>query len=248
MAGKGGSRHLKRLAAPSFWSILRKEYKWAVKPSPGPHPLNRSIPLLILIRDVLKLAESAREAKRIIYDGHVLVDGRVRRNYKFPVGIMDVVSIPKIGMNIRIVPYVTRYLWYIDIPAEESKLKLVRIEDKTLVKGGRIQLNLHDGRNIVISKEESNRYKTLDTLLIEIPTQTILQHIPLDTGKFAIVIDGRNVGRMGRIVNINTETSMKRRRWLVTLEDPLGYRFQTILDYVMVVGEDRPLIKIAEGV
>ncbi|MEM4476331.1 MAG: 30S ribosomal protein S4e, partial [Desulfurococcaceae archaeon] len=37
MGSMGGSKHLKALAAPAFWPILRKEYKWAVKPSPGPH-------------------------------------------------------------------------------------------------------------------------------------------------------------------------------------------------------------------
>ncbi|MEM4788723.1 MAG: S4 domain-containing protein, partial [Ignisphaera sp.] len=105
MAKKGGSSHLKRLAAPAFWPILRKEYKWITKPSPGPHLLERCIPLLVLIRDVLKLAENAREAKKIIFDGEVLIDGRVRRDFKFPVGLMDVVSIPKINMYIRIVPH-----------------------------------------------------------------------------------------------------------------------------------------------
>lgn len=248
MAKKGGGRHLKRLAAPAFWPILRKEYKWVVRPSPGPHPIGRCIPLLILVRDVLKLAENAREAKRIIFDGEVLIDGRVRRNYKFPVGPMDIVAIPKANTYIRVVPYPTRYLWYISIPIEESQLKLVRIENKTLVKGGNIQLNLHDGRNVVVSREEAAKYKTLDTLLIELPTQRILQHIPLALNKYAMVIDGRNVGRFGKIVAIEERLGIKRRRLLVTLEDPSGYRFQTILDYIMVVGDDKPVIKLSEGV
>jgi len=78
-----GSRHLKALAAPAFWPILRKEYKWTVKPSPGPHPIERSIPLLIIVRDILKYAKTGREARRLIAEGHFKVDGRVRRNYKY---------------------------------------------------------------------------------------------------------------------------------------------------------------------
>lgn len=244
MAKKGGSKHLKRLAAPGFWPILRKEYKWVVKPSPGPHPIDKCIPLLVLIRDVLKIAENAKEAKRIIFNGEVFVDGRVKRDYKFPVGPMDVVAIPKANMYIRIVPYVTKYLWYIDIPYEETSLKLVRIEDKTLVKGGNIQLNLHDGRNIVISREEGAKYRTLDTLLIEIPSQKIIQHIPLTPGMLAIVIAGRNIGRYGKIISIDEKPGVKRRRYLVTLEDSAGHRFQTVLDYVMVIGENKPVIKL----
>ncbi|MEM1644289.1 MAG: 30S ribosomal protein S4e [Ignisphaera sp.] len=247
MAKKGGSSHLKRLAAPAFWPILRKEYKWITKPSPGPHPLERCIPLLVLIRDVLKLAENAREAKKIIFDGEVLIDGRVRRDFKFPVGLMDVVSIPKINMYIRIVPHTIKYLWYISIPKEEANLKLVRIEDKSLVKGNRLQLNLHDGRNILINREDSQKYKTLDGLLIEIPSQRIVQHIPLELNKLAIVINGRNAGRIGKIIEIQEKHGTTRRKFLVTLEEPSGHRFQTILEYVMVIGNDKPVIKVSEG-
>lgn len=239
---------MKRLAAPVFWPILRKEFKWSVKPSPGPHPLTRSIPLLILIRDILRLAENAREAKRIIYDGNVLVDGKVRRDYRYPVGLMDVVSIPKIDLYVRIVPYVTKYMWYITIPPEDAKLKLVRIENKTLVKGNRIQLNLHDGRNIVISREDAAKYRTLDTLLIEVPSQNILNVLTLEENKFAIVIDGKNAGRFGRIISINEQSSIKRRKRLVTIEEPSGHRLQTILNYIMVVGDEKPLVKLYEGV
>ncbi|MCS7112267.1 MAG: 30S ribosomal protein S4e [Ignisphaera sp.] len=253
MAKMGGSRHLKRLAAPPFWSILRKEYKWVVKPSPGPHPIDRSVPLLLLIRDMIGIARSAREAKRIIYDGKVLVDNYVRKDYKFPIGLMDLVSIPEIDLHLRIVPYVGKHLWYINIPAEEAKLKLVRIENKTTVKNGNIQLNLHDGRNILIKIKdprnpvEASSFKTLDSLLIELPSQNIVQHIPLSTGKMVIVIDGRNVGRIGKIINIESYEGRKKRYSLATIEDLGGHRFQTVLDYVMVIGEDRPIVKVFEG-
>ncbi|OYT47886.1 MAG: 30S ribosomal protein S4e, partial [Desulfurococcales archaeon ex4484_42] len=73
MARMGGRRHLKRLAAPDFWPILKKEYVWTVKPSPGPHPIERSIPLLIIVRDILGYAETAREARRLIAEGHFKV-------------------------------------------------------------------------------------------------------------------------------------------------------------------------------
>uniref|UniRef100_A0A7J3QCY6 Small ribosomal subunit protein eS4 n=1 Tax=Ignisphaera aggregans TaxID=334771 RepID=A0A7J3QCY6_9CREN len=253
MAKMGSSRHLKRLAAPIFWPILKKEYKWVVKPSPGPHPIDRCIPLLLFVRDVIGIAKNSKEAKRIIFDGKVFVDNVVRKDYKFPVGFMDIVSIPEIDLYLRVVPYVGKHLWYINISKEESKLKLVRIENKVTVKDGNIQLNLHDGRNILIRVKdpknpvEVSSYKTLDSILIELPSQNILQHIPLDIGKFAIVIDGKNVGRFGKIINIERYEGKKRRHALVAIEDLDGHRFQTILDYVMVVGDDKPVIKVYEG-
>jgi small subunit ribosomal protein S4e len=250
MAKIGGSRHLKRLVAPWFWPIFRKEYKWTIKPSSGPHPIDRCIPLLIIVRDVLGYAKTAREAKHIIYSGKVLVDGVVRRDYKFPVGLMDVVAIPEVDLYVRFIPYPSRHLWFIKIPKDEANLKIVRIENKVTVKGGHIQLNLLDGRNILIHVKdpahpvEAANFSTLDSLLIEIPSQQIIQHIKLNIGKLAMVIDGKNVGRIGKIVNIDVRPGLKRRKSIVMLEDMQGHKFQTILDYIMVVGEEKPLITL----
>ncbi|MHA1832356.1 MAG: 30S ribosomal protein S4e, partial [Candidatus Baldrarchaeia archaeon] len=52
MGKKGPKRHLKRLPAPRFWPIHKKEFKWTVRPSPGPHPMNRCLPLLLIVRDI----------------------------------------------------------------------------------------------------------------------------------------------------------------------------------------------------
>ena len=87
---------MKRLNAPRALRIHRKEKKWTVKPSPGPHPIEKSIPLSLIIRDVLDLADTLRETKKIISNGDILVDGAVKKDYKLPVGIMDIVYIPKL--------------------------------------------------------------------------------------------------------------------------------------------------------
>lgn len=250
MGKMGGSRHLTRHAAPAFWPILRKEWHWVVKPSPGPHPIERCLPLLIIVRDILGYAKTAREARKIIAQGQIKVDGKVRRNYKYPVGLMDVLEIVKISKFYRVIPYPVKYMILHEISPEEAKYKLARIENKTTVKGGHIQLNLHDGRNILIrvsdpTNPEEDVYKTFDVLKISIPDQQILDHYRFEVGSVAIVTDGRNVGRVGRIVEI-TEM-FKRRRNIVTLEDKNGDRFQTIQDYIFVIGKDKPEISLPEG-
>jgi len=250
VARMGGKRHLKALAAPRFWPILRKEYKWVVKPSPGPHPIERSIPLLLIVRNILGYAKTAREARRLIAEGHFKVDGRVRRNYKYPVGLMDVIEIVDTQEYYRVIPVPIKVMDLIKIDKEEARFKLCRIENKTTVKGGHIQLNLHDGRNILIrvsdpQNPEEDVYKTLGTLQVTIPEQEIMKYIPLKEGVIAIISGGRNVGRVGRVISI--QRGMRRYRSIVTLEDKHGNKFQTSLDYLFPIGEEEPLIKLPEG-
>ena len=77
MAKMGSRKHLKTYKAPKTWPIHPKEDTWTVKPSAGSHSIENSLSLTLVIRDILKLADNSREAKRIINSGNVLVDGRV---------------------------------------------------------------------------------------------------------------------------------------------------------------------------
>ena len=67
---------MKRLSAPKFWMVSRKEKRFVVRPSPGAHRKDRCIPITVVLRDVLKYAANAKEAKQIVKKGLVEVDGR----------------------------------------------------------------------------------------------------------------------------------------------------------------------------
>src|SRR3990167_4024738 len=95
--------HLKSLAAPKTWPIERKKKVFIVKQNPGPHTLENSMPLSVVLTDVLKVTSSAREMKKIVAAGKVLVNGNVRKEVKFPVGILDSLSIPDISAYYRVV-------------------------------------------------------------------------------------------------------------------------------------------------
>jgi small subunit ribosomal protein S4e len=250
MARMGGRRHLRSFAAPGFWPIHRKERFWAPKPSPGPHPIEESIPLLIVIRDMLGYAKTSREARRIIGQGVIKVDGRPRRDYKYPVGLMDVIEITETGETYRVVPYPVSFLKLHPIPREEASFKLCRIEDKSTVKNGHIQLHLHDGRNHLIRVSDpgnpaEDRYRTLGTVKLAIPGQEILDYVPFEEGNIAIITSGRNVGRVGRILEV--KPGLRRYRRIVTLEDKEGVKFQTSLSYIFIIGREEPLISLPEG-
>ncbi|MEJ2776612.1 30S ribosomal protein S4e [Sulfolobus sp. SCGC AB-777_L09] len=231
--------HITRFEAPWFLKTSKKEYKWVVRANPGPHKLQESIPLAILLKHYLNIAETTREAKRIIFDGKVLVDGRVRKDYKYPVGLMDIVEIPSADIYLRIIPDNTRFLVPIKISKEDAKYKFVRIINKTIVKNGNLQLNLEDGRNILIPKEKISEYNypTLTTLKIEIPDQNIVNKYDIKEGNYAIVVRGKNVGLMGKIKAIQWAKYKRRKYTIVTLEGKDSSTFQTNLINVMAIGE-----------
>ncbi len=246
MAKRGGTRHLKRHAAPRSWPVVRKGYTWITKPSPGPHPKEMSVPLLILIRDILKLAETAREARKIIKARKVLVDKRIITDHRFPVGLMDVVEFPDLGKYYRISLNRRGKITAFEIEEKESEYKLVKIKNKTTVKGGHIQLNLHDGRNILIRVSDPKNpvedvYKTKDSLLIRLPSQEIVNHIKYEVGKLAFLIGGKHVGELARIRGIREYKGPWPNR---TILESNGESFETLEEYVFVVGEESPVIKV----
>jgi len=250
MGRKGGRKHLKREKAPRSWPIHPKETQWAVRPSPGPHAQRTCLPLSVLMRDVLGYSKSTRESKIILAQKRVIVDGRIRRDHKFPTGLMDVVELPDAKVRYRILPIVGRGLRALQIPKDEAEAKLCRIENKTSLTKGQVQLNLHDGRSIVVPVQDPRNprediYKTRDTLRIAIPDQRILNHVKFAEGAYAIVTSGRNLGRHGKIIKIEQSTAA--RTATAVVEDPSGDRFETIADYLFVVGDEKPMIKIEGG-
>jgi small subunit ribosomal protein S4e len=235
--------HLRRSLAPYWWPIPRKEGGvWIVRPSPGPHSLAYSLPLALIIRDVLKYAKTLREARYIISRGYVKVDGTVRRDYKFPVGLMDVIEIVPTGEVYRVVPDGEKYYALLPIPTQEASLKLLRVEGKTAIKGGRLQLHFHDGRNLIVPQDVGRQIKTFDTILYDLSNKTIKAHIPLKLGNIVLVTRGSNVGFSGQLYEV--VWTLKRRRSVVAIKRGDVVK-RTILDYVMPVGVETPVIKIA---
>ena len=243
MTRRGQKKHLKRYPAPRYWPIKRKETKFTTRVIPGPHPKDHSMTIALILREVLGYADNMHEVKAILNSGQVKVDGEIRKNPRFPVGLMDVIEITTSGEQFRLIPKVGGGLCLVRVNATEAKYKLCRIENKTMIKGGKVQFGLHDGRTLVLpEKEKPSNYSTLDTLKIEIPEQKLLGSLQLEKGVYAIVSRGKNIGIEGKIIEI--ERRIGTHASTVTLEDPKGNRFQTALEYVFVVGKNKPEVTL----
>jgi small subunit ribosomal protein S4e len=247
---RGKTARLKRKPAPKFWPIHRKEDPWVLKPSSGPHSLQNCLPLSLVLRDILGVAETRRESQIILHQGKVLVNGQVISKDDFPVGLMDVISMPDANKYYRVMPS-HKGLFVSPISKEETSYKLCRIDNKMTVSGG-IQLNLHDGSNLLLKVADTKNpkediYNTFDILKLNLPSKEIAGCLQLKEGNFAIITGGKNDGVKGKIVEIEKAEAKKRRNALVIVEDEQGKRFQTILDFVFSLSENQPLTSTVEA-
>jgi small subunit ribosomal protein S4e len=249
MGKKGGSKHLKRKPAPIFWPIHRKENRWIVKPRAGPHKSTESIPLLVVLRDMLSIGKTRREVDFLLSRGNVMVDGVIRKDDDFPAGLMDIVEIPSLNKVYRILPIRGKGLRLHQVPNEERQFKLCKVMGKTTVKKGNVQLNLSDGRNILIKVADPKRpsediYKTSDLIRLSIPNAEILDHIPFEQGVLAIIDSGENVGQWGEVTKI-TESNIYGST--VTIRNSENQEVETVADYVFPIGKGEAWISLPRG-
>lgn len=239
MASKGGRHHIKRINAPQSWNIIRKGGTfWTTKQRPGAHSIGKSMPLITIIKDILKYADNSREAVKIIKAGQVLVDNRVVKDPKFAVGFMDVIYIPDTKDCYRVLYDKKARLLFHKIDGKEHGFKLCRVVGKSMIAGGKLQLNLHDGRN---QRIDSGDYKIGDVIKMGLPEQKIEEHFKLEEGSTAYIIGGKHAGETGKIKEVQEGT--RTRRPLVVLERD-GETFTTTKEYAFVVGKDKSAIDI----
>ena len=248
MTRHGGTRSLKRLNTPKFLQIKRKHGKFFITPSPGPHPSRKCLPLLHIVRDLLEIVDNHREAKKLIGLGHFKIDGKIVKDRTFPVGLMDVLSIVKTNKHYRILPDSHHGLILHEIPEAESTFKLCRITQKTTLKGGNIQLNLHDGRNIFISVKDPKNpkediYKRMDVLKITVPEQEILKVLKFKEGNLAIIMSGKNIGQLGKVLTILKRFGPKAST--VSIEHN-SETTETLYDYTFIIGEGQSEINLPQ--
>jgi small subunit ribosomal protein S4e len=236
MGKKGGDTRVKRQLAPTFWAIKRKESQFVMRVKPGPHPKHHAYPLGMVLRDVLKVASTMHEAETILKAGKVKVDGVVRYDANLAVGLMDVVDLAT-GQTYRMSPKNSELLTSIPIEDSEKGVKLVKVTSKTTTKGKKIQYGFHDGKTLI----SEQKLKVGDTCIIDLPKVQIKNHFAFEKGSTALIITGENAGKVGKIDDIQDGIFSLPKRALVSFDDK---SVELPVEMVMVVGKDKPVIKV----
>ncbi len=236
MAKKGGSPHMKRIASPRYIPVARKGDVWLTKPAPGPHSLGSSMAVGVVLRDIMGVADSIREVKKVLMEGSVLVDGRVVKDRKFPVGLMDVVSIPKLKKDYWVGVDRKGRFKLIEVGGERSKFKLCRIEGKHSIPGDAFQIALHDGRTAVGGRE----FRIGDTVKLSVPEQKVAAVMKLEPNASCIITSGKHAGELATVDELYHKKGARRAEAKLHSDSE---SFITVRDYLFVVGDEAQVFK-----
>ena len=204
--------HQKRQETTTKLPIKRKGTTYVARASSH---IQDSVPIVIALRDMLKLARTAKEVQEMIKLSLLKINGRKVKDYRESIKLFNILEADK-SYQLTLSP-TGKFAF------EESKLKdshLCKVINKKIQNSHLIQLNFHDGSN-VISKD---KIKVGDSVHIDFSGK-ITKHISLEKGKEALIISGKYIGKRGKIdsvegksvsININGgQTSLKEAQVIV---------------------------------
>lgn len=152
--------------------------------------LKDSVPVVIAVRDMLKLARTSREVKKMIHEKMLKLNGRLVIDERDSIQLFNIFEADK-KYELSILP--TGKFFFKD--AGKGNERLCKIINKTLVKDGKIQLNLHDGTNVL---SNDKKFKTGDSIYFDLSGK-IKTHVTLEKGKEIFVVSGKYHGRNSKI-------------------------------------------------
>lgn len=159
-----------------------------------------SVTVVFAVREILKLARTMKEVKKMVHEKILKINHRPVNDCRESIKLFNILEAGK-SFRLSILPTGKFYLEEI----KDTKLRLCKVVSRKLIKSGLIQLNMHDGTN-VISKD---KIKVGDSVYLD-SSNKISKHIPLDKGSDVFVISGKYSGKKGKITSIeNNNISVK---------------------------------------
>jgi small subunit ribosomal protein S4e len=215
---------------------------YATRPGTGPHKMRQCLPLSVLLRNRLKYALNGQEVLKICKDkdnAHIKVDNKVRRDHRFPCGLMDVVSIAKTGEHFRILLDVKGRFQAVPVDAKEASFKLCKVMRKSLGKNKIPYIVTHDGRTIRYPNPD---IKVNDCVKLNLETGDLDGVVKSENGASVFISGGNNIGRVGVLQHIEHHPGSYE---IAHVKDARGHSFATRLENVFAIGEGKnPVISL----
>jgi small subunit ribosomal protein S4e len=188
--------HLKRNEMPKTWPIPRKGTTFIAK---ADHAKTQGIPLIFILRDILKLATTKKEARFFLLSGDVKVNNRVRKSEKFPMQVFDTISIEKIGKSYKLNIHKKRFKLE-EVSGKDADKKIITVIGKKILANKKIQMNLEDGTNYLYDKE----FALGDSAVLNTKKNEIEAILPLKKGANVEIVSGKHAGERGKLEEVVT--------------------------------------------
>jgi small subunit ribosomal protein S4e len=227
-----GKNHIKRINAPKSWPVHRKTVKWITKPMPGSLPLNRTISINTILKELLNKLETSKEVKVILNKGLVKVDGKIRKNIDYPVSVLDVITIK--DESFRLLINTKGKLFLHPIKKDDAAIKPRKIIGKKLLKGNKLQINFLDGTNL-LSKEK--KLTVADTIVYADSKEKEI--LKFEKGYLAYLLEGKQVGKLGLVKEIIPQQGTQPTKIALQFGKDV---FETRKSYAVIVGKTKPVI------
>lgn len=180
--------HLTRAESTKKWPIPRKGTRYVARPMGS---VNNSVPVVVAVRDMLKLARTAKEVNEMIKQKLLKLNGREVKDYHESIQLFNILEAGK--------PHILKITTTGKFALEpySKKERLCKVINKKVLKENKVQLNLHDGSNVITNE----KIQTNDTVYLDFAGK-ILRHVPLQKGKEVFIMAGAFKGQTGKIEEI----------------------------------------------
>jgi small subunit ribosomal protein S4e len=193
--------HIKRKTMGKFWPVARTGTKYMAVPT---HEARSSLPLILVMRDLLKVVKSKKELKKLLNEKQILINNKVIRETNYPLMLYDSLSLPAAKKNYKIILDNKRFNVK-EATDSEIKTKTYRVINKRLLPGKKIQINLNGGKNIITNE----KIETGEFVIVDNATNKISKTVALKKDVEVIVIAGKHIGKIGKIKELVDQGNVK---------------------------------------
>ena len=189
------------------------------------------------------MALNAREVTLVTMDKEAgfKVDNKIRRDAKFPVGVMDVISVVKTNEHYRMLYDVKGRFTLLPIKDTEAKFKLCKVKTKAVGPNKIPYIVTNDSRTIRFPHPEIDEG---DTIKYDLEKGQISTWYKNEPGKLCYITGGNNIGRVGTLMHIERHLGSFN---IAHIRDANGKTFSTRTGNVFIIGDKKSQISLPES-
>ncbi len=190
---------MRRMCAPNKWPIARKgKPKFILAPKASAQD---NVSLLMALRDMLGIAKTRKEARILLLEGQIAVNGKIRKDESFPLRLFDILSLTKTNKFFRMGVTKSRKFVLEETGEKDSEHKICKVIGKRILRNNKVQLNLDNGYNLL----DDIKANIKDSVVLNLKDNKIIKVLHLKEGAKAVSCSGKHLGLSGEIKEINVK-------------------------------------------